>query len=101
MMKISKLSIDEIQESEFQIYKCIQFISEEQIKLSAWLKAEDLVANIDPNDIQYIAYSKHSKCKISSGDKALMNGLKKKEFTNFFYADEMYKLYITKNSRKK
>jgi len=92
LSKISGLSLDQIQEAEFQIYKYISFISEEQINISTWLIAEKLVAEIDPNDIQYVAFSKHFKCKIWSGDKALIKGLAKKDFTNFITTDELFKL---------
>ncbi len=90
--KISGLTLQQIQEAEFQIYKDITFISEEQIKVSTWLIAEKLVVEIDPKDIHYIAYSKHFKCKIWSGDKMLIKGLAKKDFTNFITTDELFKL---------
>lgn len=96
LIKISGLTIDEIQESEFHVYRSIRFISEEQIKLSYWKSAQKLVADIDPGDITYIAYSKQFKCKIWSGDKALMNGLKKKNFTKFVTTDELYKIHDSK-----
>jgi predicted nucleic acid-binding protein len=56
LCKISGLSIDQVKEAEFQIYKDITFISEEQIKISTWAIAEKLVADVDPNDVHYIAY---------------------------------------------
>ena len=77
LCKISKMSEEQVREAEFQIYKGIKFISEEQIKLSAWKDAEKLVSDIDPKDTHYIAYSKHFCCKRWSGDKALMIGLRK------------------------
>jgi len=92
LTKISGLSIGEIQESEFQIYKGISFISEEQIKPSVWIAAEKLVSDVDPKDVHYIAYSKHFRCKIWSGDKALIKGLAKKDFENFITTDELFKL---------
>lgn len=64
LTNISGLQLEKIQEAEFQIYKGITFISEEQINISAWLNAEKLVADIDPKDTHYVAYSKHFKCKI-------------------------------------
>lgn len=91
MAKISSLTLKQISEAEFQIYKDITFISEEQIKISTWLAAGKIVANVDPNGIHYIAYSKHFKCKIWSGDKALIRGLAKKGFTNFITTDELFK----------
>lgn len=96
LTKISGLTIDDIQESEFQIYKSIRFISEEQITLSTWISSKNLVSDIDPNDIPYIAYSKHFKCKIWSGDKVLINGLKKKKFTKFITTEDLFKIHESK-----
>ncbi len=92
LVKFSGLTLEQIQESEFQICQDITFISEEQINLSSWRIAEKLVADVDPKDAHYIAYAKHFKCKVWSGDKALIKGLAKKNFTNFITTDELYKL---------
>ncbi len=92
LIKISGLTIAQIQEAEFQIYKDIAFISEEQIKSSTWVAAEKLVADIDPNDTHYVAYSKHFKCKIWSGDKALMKGLAEKNFKKVITTDKLFTL---------
>jgi len=92
LIKISGLSKAQIIESEFRIYKQIDFISEEQIKIAHWVEAEKLVADIDPKDVQYIAYSKQFRCKIWSGDKALIRGLEKKGFNSFISTNELYKI---------
>ena len=92
LMKISGLTIEELQEAEFQLYKGITFVSEEQIKISHWIAAEFLVEDVDPKDTHYIAYSKQFRCKIWSGDKKLIKGLTTKGFTNFITTDELYKL---------
>ena len=92
LVKISGLTIEQVQEAEFQLYKDIVFISEEQIKISHWIAADALVADVDPKDTHYIAYSKQFRCKIWSGDKKLIKGLAKKGFTNFITTDELYKL---------
>ena len=92
LCKISKLTIEQVKEAEFQVYKDITFISEEQIKLSIWEIAEKLVIDIDPKDTSYVAFAKHFKCKIWSGDKALIKGLAKKKFTRFITTDELFKL---------
>jgi predicted nucleic acid-binding protein len=92
LVQISGLTIEEIQEAEFQLYKDIIFISEEQIKISNWVSADALVADVDPKDTHYIAYSKEFDCKIWSGDKKLIKGLTAKGFTNFITTDELYKL---------
>jgi predicted nucleic acid-binding protein len=92
LIKISGLTIEEVQEAEFHLYKDIRFISEEQIKISNWIAADSLVADIDSKDTHYIAYSKEFRCKIWSGDKKLIKGLAAKGFTNFITTDELYKL---------
>jgi predicted nucleic acid-binding protein len=91
LIKISGLTIEEIQEAEFHLYKDIIFISEEQIKISNWISADLLVADIDPKDTHYIAYSKEFRCKIWSGDKKLIKGLAVRGFTDFITTDELYK----------
>ncbi len=92
MSKISGLTILQVQEAESQIYNDIIFISEEQIKISTWEIAEKLESDVDSNDVQYVAFAKHFKCKIWSGDKALIRGLAKKKFTRFITTDELFKL---------
>jgi len=92
LRKISGMTIEQIREAEFQICKDIKFISEEQIKKSIWIAANKLVMDIDQNDTPYIAFSKHFRCKIWSGDKKLMKGLIKKGFNNIITTDEIYKL---------
>ena len=99
LVKISGLTIDEVQEAEFQLYKNLIFISEEQIKISHWKIAEELAADVDPNDTHYIAYSKQFRCKIWSGDKTLIKGLASKGFTSFITTDELYKLREQKGGR--
>lgn len=91
--------LEDILEAEFQVCKDIIFISEEQIKISHWIAAETLVADIDPKDKHYIAYSKHFRCKIWSGDKALIKGLQKKGFTNFITTEELYELRERKHHK--
>ena len=99
LIKISGLSIEQVQEAEFQLYKDINFISEEQIRISNWISAHALVADIDPKDTHYIAYSKQFRCKIWSGDKKLIKGLAMKGFTKFITTDELYELKEELSSR--
>lgn len=94
------MALEQVRESEFQACKDITFISEEQIRLSTWLESEKLVADIDPKDTHYVAYSKHFHCKIWSGDKVLMNGLSKKGFTNFITTNELFKWRQNKEEKR-
>lgn len=90
LMKISGLSSNDIQESEFQIYRNIIFISEYSIKHSVWQSAQRLVEDVDPKDIPYVAFAKQFRCKIWSGDKALMKGLANKGSRIFITTDELF-----------
>jgi predicted nucleic acid-binding protein len=92
LQKISGLSFEEVRESESQVCKDISFISEEQIQTSSWAFAEKLVADIDPKDTPYVAYSKQFRCKIWSGDKKLVEGLRKKGFNKFISIEDLYLL---------
>lgn len=90
--KISGLDMDEIREIEFLIYQNIHFINEEQIAEEHWIKAYNLVADIDEKDISYIAFTENFNCKIWSGDKKLITGLKKKNYTSFLTTLELLEL---------
>jgi predicted nucleic acid-binding protein len=92
LIKLSGLSKENIIDAEYRICKRIDFIDEEQILPVHWLAAEKLVAEIDPNDIHYVAYARHFKCKIWSGDKALMKGLDKQGFKKFISTSDLYEL---------
>jgi predicted nucleic acid-binding protein len=92
IIAISGMSIGQVEEAEYQITKDITYISEEQITASSWLNAEKLVVDIDPKDTSYVAFSKHFKCKIWSGDKQLTKGLFKKGFKNIITTDELFQI---------
>ncbi len=101
LSKISKLTSEKIREAEVQICKDITFISEEQISETAWRIAEKLVFDIDPKDIVYIAFAKHFRCKLWSGDKALMKGLLKKGYENVLTTESLFLLREEKTKSKK
>ena len=101
LIKISKLTIDQVLEAEFQICKSINFISDEQIGKENWDYAEELVHDIDIKDVSYIAFSKQFKAKVWSGDKSLIKGLASKGFTNFISLNELWDLRQVKIQKSK
>jgi predicted nucleic acid-binding protein len=92
LMEISKLTLDQVLEAEFQICKSINFISDEQISSVNWDLAKNLVFDVDKKDVSYIAFSKQFKAKVWSGDKKLIKGLANKGFTNFISTNELWDL---------
>lgn len=92
LTKISGLPLSRVRGTESLVCKDITFISEELVKSSTWFSAQKLTADIDLKDVHYVAFSKHFRCKIWSGDKRLMKGLAKKGFHNFISTNELFKL---------
>lgn len=92
LVQISKLTLEKVLESEFQICKSIHFISDEQISPTNWDLAMNLVFDVDKKDVSYIAFSKQFKAKVWSGDKSLIKGLANKGFTNFISTNELWDL---------
>lgn len=92
LIQISKLTLEQVLESEFQICKSIHFISDEQISQTIWDFAENLVFDVDKKDVSYIAFSKQFKAKVWSGDKSLIKGLANKGFMNFISTNELWDL---------
>lgn len=100
ILLISGYTNSELLEIEDKVYKPISFISEVHIPLSIRVSSEQLVKDIDPKDVAYVAFSKYFRCKLWSGDKALRNGLLKKGFTNIINTDELFKLREAKVPKK-
>ena len=90
LVRMSNLTLEQVLESEYQIYKSIMFISEEQIDGENWQFADKIIRDIDPKDIVYIAYAKQFKCKLWTGDKKLINGLARKDYRDVITTDELF-----------
>lgn len=92
LSKISGLAIEQVKVAESHVCCNIDFIEEEQIAVSCWTFAAALTGDVDPNDTPYIAFATHFKCKIWSGDKALMNGLAKKDWIDFITTQQLFEV---------
>ncbi len=105
LSSLSKLPIDQVIDSELQVCKDIIFISEELVSIDNWNLANELVKDVDEKDAPYIAFSKQFNCKIWSGDKKLVSGLKKRGFNNFISTDQLLefreKLKADKSKRRR
>jgi predicted nucleic acid-binding protein len=80
--KLSGLSLVDIQEAEYYVYRQVVFVSDEQIAKESWQEAIRLVENIDEKDAVYVAYSKQFDCPLWTGDKQLTQGLSSKGYYN-------------------
>ncbi len=92
LKSISKLNDVQLKEARFKIFSKIFFINEELIPSGIWLASEKIVRDIDIDDSDFIALTKHLKGFLWTGDKELYNGLKKKKFKNIFNTKELFAL---------
>ena len=79
LKKASKLNDEEIYAAKHELFKYIDFITLEIIPEKFWLQAEQLVLEIDPDDIAFVALSLYLRAYLWTGDKKLYNGLKAKK----------------------
>ncbi|HEY4787305.1 MAG TPA: PIN domain-containing protein [Bacteroidales bacterium] len=64
-------------------------------------KAIDLVLGIDPNDAPFVALNNHLLAHLWTGDKHLINGLKKKKYSRVLTTDELYEIFLNKQLKVK
>ena len=80
LIKISKLPGDELEFLKRILLKKIELIDLEILPRESWEKSVELVKDIDEFDAPFIALSLELKAPLWTGDRKLMNGLKKKDF---------------------
>lgn len=85
----TKLPDSEIHELLDALYTRIHFISEELIPKETLLIADELTRDIDFDDVMFVALTIHFNCKLWTGDKTLLSGLKQKGFKKFITTNEL------------
>ncbi len=96
LLKVSKLSEEQLQLSYNQVLLKLKFINEEIIPVETWLSSEKISCNIDIDDTDFVALSKFLHANIWTGDKVLYNGLKKAGFKKIINTAEILALRTTK-----
>jgi len=91
ILKISKLKDYELLELIYKISKKIEFINEEQIPENIWTKAIEYTKVVDESDTPFIALTLYLDGLLWTGDKKLIAGLKKKNFTKIITSNQLYK----------
>ena len=89
LLKLTNLSIADLDELELITTRRINFISEELIPKKHLLYSENLLEDIDPDDTTFVALTKHLKGKLWTGDKELYKGLKGKHFKDVVTTQEL------------
>lgn len=96
IQKITKYSDHELDRIIAIITNKIRFINVQLIPKEIYLKAEELLKDIDIDDTEFIALTEHSKAKLWTGDKDLIKGLKEKNWDKFITTGELYDLVKVK-----
>jgi predicted nucleic acid-binding protein len=96
LLKISKLTDQQLDESFYTLLTKITLINEEIISQKIWVDSEKLVNGVDLDDIDFVALTKHLKGKLWTGDKVLRDGLRSRDFKNVMTTQEILKLWTKK-----
>jgi len=81
---VSKHSQDEILEILYELMRHIEFFDENSISTNALKVAWELVKDIDPKDMLFVALTLEVEGLLWTGDVALRTGLINKGFNSFF-----------------
>jgi len=92
LQKVSRLTEKDINIAKTKLFKYITTISLEIIPKEVWQEAEKLVADIDEDDIAFVALSIFLNAHLWTGDKVLYNGLKNKGFDKIIFTSEIQEL---------
>ena len=89
LLKITKLTEDQLSELEELETQHITFIDERLIPQDLLIKTEIQLKAIDPDDTVFVALTKHLEGKLWTGDLQLYNGLKAKRFKDIILTSEL------------
>ena len=92
LLKISKLTDEELRISFEKLLTRLIFINKQLILENIWQNAEVLVADIDLDDTDFVALTRYLKGGLWTGDKPIYNGLKAKGFRSVYNTADMIKL---------
>ena len=89
LLKLTKLTEDQLSELQNLLTQHITFIDERLIPQDLLIKTEIQLKAIDPDDTVFVALAKHLKGKLWTGDLQLYNGLKAKRFKDIILTSEL------------
>ncbi len=97
---ISGFTDDKFNEIFQLIIHKIKFIDDLLISDKDLYDSFKLVDNIDEDDALFVALANHLRCKLWTGDKKLITGLRKKLFSRIITTDELLEIYLQKEFNK-
>lgn len=80
LIMLSKRSANTMLELEILTLSRVAFLNEGLISTVSWAKAREVMAGLDADDENYVALAIHLGIPLWTGDKKLLNGLRRKRF---------------------
>lgn len=96
LLSLSGLTNEQYQNSYQKIIQRINFVDDILIPDDVINDAINLVADIDENDILFVALTNHLNAKLWTGDKKLISGLKIKGYSNILTTSDLYDIFLEK-----
>lgn len=93
--KLSRLSDADIDTLKSLIFNHINYINTEIIPTKIWIEAESIMADVDPDDMEFYALSQFLNCKIWTGDKKFHMRLGQKSIHQTLSTDDIFNLRLT------
>ncbi|MFY0653722.1 MAG: hypothetical protein JXQ96_16880 [Cyclobacteriaceae bacterium] len=90
LLKATSMKKKQLEASIQLVYKRIDFLSDKVISPASWHKAYDLVKRIDEKDTPFLATTIELDGILWTGDKKLIEGLRKKKFDKILSTRELY-----------
>lgn len=92
LIKLTKITTNELDELESLITSHITFINESLIPEKTIIAAEQLLSDIDKDDAPFVALANHLKAKLWTGDMKLYRGLSGKKIKTIITTAELSRL---------
>ncbi|NBC58663.1 MAG: hypothetical protein GVY05_10335 [Bacteroidetes bacterium] len=97
LKKIAKLDDNDFLEVYELILKNITILDHSIAGKTNYKKAFELCKDVDLDDIPFVAFSLYLKCKLWTGDKKLIKGLKEKGFNKIVMTNDLFEDFLKKN----
>jgi len=92
LVKASKLSNQQFEESTFRIMTVIGLLSEDIISQTSWENAIELTHDVDEADTPFVALAIELQTFLWTGDKKLISGLVAKGFQSIVSTQQLFSL---------